>query len=504
MIRIGVARAALVCTAFAAAFAVAGFGVQSHETRVASAQEGSGQCGALRLAAAMPNNVLFNGAVDPQGSVDCFAWQEFFYLNWRAQPGAVGLPDPSAAPAAFGTPAKSASQMTTTVWESYHPSSDVFPDAAFRGISERPKAGHEVLAATSKFLGDAVDLHGIQQATTGWLTDQKRKLTFYEVRVDNDEYQYVTSNHLGTIAGQQACVNSKYGLQLPAGGGTSGKTPDYDCAGTAKVYGQNFGAIELKAAWIELPDQKLWSKYLTALADIYVPGLPPRKNVVVGLVGLHIIHKVPNQQQLNWATFEHVDNDPDASATPNPSATWTYNNPNCNPSTDHYKCVPNAQPSTPCLMAKGARASCDPFFAPIQVTRLTPIDSNASPVNAKAWALIQKANPASVFLHYELVQVQWPTSGTTVVPPQSRVPLPDGNPLPRTPVANTTMETYIQNKTCFYCHQYAPIASRKLLRASNGGTILSIPANPGLTAHVKAKADASFGSDYSFLFQKAR
>jgi hypothetical protein len=504
MIRIGIWRAALVCTAFAAAFVVAGFGVQSHEARVALAQEGSGQCGALRVAAAMPKSVLFNGAVDPQGSADCFAWQEFFYLNWRAQPGSVGLPDPSASPSAFGTPATSPSQITTTVWESYHPATDVFPDAVYSAVSARPRPGVEVLAATSKFDGDAIDLHGIQQATTGWLTDQKRKLTFYEVRVDNDEYQYITTNHLGTIAGQQACVNAKYGLQLPAGSGPSGTAIDHDCTGATKTYGQNFGAIELKAAWIELPDRKTWSTYLTALADIYAPGLPPRKNVVVGLVGLHIIHKVPNQQQLNWATFEHVDNAPNASATPNPTATWTYNNPNCNPSTDHYKCVPNTKPSTPCLAAKGATASCDPLYAPIQVTRLTAIDSNASPVNAKAWALIQKANPASVFLNYELVQVQWPTNGTAVVPPGSRVPLPDGSSLPRAPVANTTMETYIQNKTCFYCHQYAPIASRKLLRASNGGNILTIPANPGLTAHVKAKDDAAFGSDYSFLFQKAR
>jgi hypothetical protein len=504
MIRIRMWRAALVCTAFAAAFAVAGFSVQSHEARLASAQEGSGQCGTLKLTATMPTYVFFSGAVDPQGSADCFAWQEFFYLNWRAQPGSVGIPDPAAPPSAFGAPATSTSQMTTTVWESYHPATDLFADAAYRGVAERPRPGAEVLAATSKFDGETIDLHGIQQATTGWLTDQKHHLTFYEVRVDNDEYQYVSRNHLTTLAGQQVCVNSTYGLQLPAGGGQKGASIDHDCTGAATKYGQNFGAIELKAAWIPLPDPASWPKYLTALADIYAPGLPPQKNVVVGLTGLHIIHKVPNQQQLNWATFEHIANDPDAAASPNPAATWTYNNPNCNPSTDHYKCVPNVKPSTPCLAAQGATASCDPLYAPVQVTRLTALDAIASSENALAWKLIQAANPKSVFLNYELVQVQWPTNGTAVVPPGSRVPLPNGSPLPRAPVANTTMETYIQSKTCFYCHQYAPIAARKALRVNNGGSILTIPASPGLTATVKAKADAAFGSDYSFLFQKAR
>lgn len=62
-----------------------------------------------------------------------------------------------------------------------HPATDLFPDAAYRGVAERPRPSVKVLAATSKFDGDAIDLHGIEQATSGWLTDQKRKLTFYEV-----------------------------------------------------------------------------------------------------------------------------------------------------------------------------------------------------------------------------------------------------------------------------------------------------------------------------------
>lgn len=488
-------------------FAVAGFGTQFSPSHRAAAQEGAGQCGTLKLAPTMPNNVLFSGAVDGQGSVDCFAWQEFFYLNWRAKAGAVGVPDRTVPASQFGTPARTPSQITTTVWETYHAATELFPNPAYRGVAERPGPGRKVLAATSKFDGENVDLHGIQQATSGWLTDQQRKLTFYEVRVDNGEYEYISTNRLNNPLTQQFCAQSKYGLMLPVGsGGLLGAHNDHDCKGNVRHYGEDFGAIELKAAWIPLPNPSSWTSYLTALADVYAPGLPPQKNVVVGLVGLHIIHKVPDQQEFNWATFEHVDNDPDASATYPPGRRWTYNNPLCDPKTDHYKCVPNTKPGTPCPAARGATAvaGCDPFYAPVQVTRLTPLDSFARDRNASVWKMIRAANPQSVFLHYQLVQVLWPTNGRPTVPPRSRVPLPNGSPRPfNAAVANTTLETYIQSKTCFYCHQYAGVAALRV-RAMNSSSTIVIPAGPGLTATATPAPAASFASDYSFLFQKAR
>ena len=503
--------ATLTCAVAAAAFTVAAFSVRAHDARIASAQEGAGQCGTLKLAATMPHNVLFSGAVDGQGSVDCFAWQEFFFLNWRAKPGTVGVPDPTASAAQFGTPARTKAQMTTTVWETYHSATELFPNPAYRNVPERPRPGVRVLAATSKFDGEAIDLNGIQQATSGWLTDQKRKLTFYEVRVDNGEFEYISTNHLNIASVQRRCAQSTFGLLLPAGdGGLPGSRNDHDCNGTVRQYGENFGAIEMKAAWIPLADQRLWPQYLTALADVYSPGLPPQKNIVVGLVGLHIIHKVPDQQQFNWATFEHVDNDPDAGASPIPGKRWTYNNPNCNPAIDHYKCVPNTKPGTPCPAAAGASSSaagCDPLYDPVQVARVTPLDSFATQRNAAVWQMIRKANPQSVFLHYQLVQVLWPTAGTVKVAPNSRVPLSQGSPRPRDmPVANTTLETYIQDRTCFFCHQYASISSKSGLTAANGSQVIVIPTGQtrGTTGSPSPSPTPAYASDYSFLFHKAR
>jgi hypothetical protein len=504
-------RAVLTCAVVATAFAVAGFGVRAHDARVAFAQEGAGQCGTLKLAPTMPRTVLFSGAVDGQGSVDCFAWQEFFYLNWRAKPGAAGVPDPTASAAQFGTPAVTKSRMTTTVWETYHSATELFPNPAYRNVPERPRPGVRVLAATSKFDGEAIDLNGIQQATSGWLTDQRHHLTFYEVRVDNGEFEYISTNHLNVPAAQRRCAQSKYGLLLPQGdGGLVGARSDHDCSGNARSYGENFGAIEMKAAWIPLPDPSAWPRYLTALADVYAPGLPPQKNVVVGLVGLHIIHKVPDQQQFNWATFEHVDNDPDAGASPLPGRPWTYNDPACNPQTDHYKCVPNTKPGTPCPSAAGAApsaATCDPLDAPVQVTRVTPLDSFANGENAVVWKMIRKANPQSVFLHYQLVQVLWPTAGTVKVPPNSRVPLWQGSPRPRNaPVANTTLETYIQTKTCLYCHQYASIVSPGTA-ALGASRLIVIPAGGASAPNGASPTPApppGYASDFSFLFHKAR
>lgn len=491
-------RGALVFAAVVAIVATLLTAGLNGRARAAKPGENPGQCQTMALNATMPTYFNAAGAVDPQFEADCFAWQEFYYLNWRAQPGSVGLPDPSAKPADFG-----ASPAVTTVWETYHADGDVFPIAAQTHVHVHAPPGVRVFTAINKFNGDAINLHGITQATDGWLTGQNRQLTYYEVRMDNDEYQYLVGNHLAQASVQAACVRSPYGLQLPAGAGETGTNVDHDCAGRVASYGQKFGAIELKAAWIPIAAAQA-SRYLTARADVYAPGLPPQHDVLVGLVGLHIIHKVPNAQQFMWATFEHVDNAPDAKPAPSPTPTparWTYDNPACNPSTDHYRCVPNMQPGTPCPAAAGAAAACDPYTAPVQVTRVTPLDMFANSVNATSWGKIRAANARSVFLNYKLVQVQWPTAGSAMTPPGARVPLSAGSPLPRLPVANTTMETYAQNLTCFRCHTYAAIAATGMKLTAHGGRLIVIPGLSGAAAPSGTPAPAS---DYSFLLGKGR
>jgi hypothetical protein len=79
--------------------------------------------------------------------------------------------------------------------------------------------------------------------------------------------------------------------------------------------------------------------------------------------------------------------------------------------------------------------------------------------------LITAANPKSVFQYYELVDVLWSTSPQDTYTNQPGQPGPTmlsmsgATPDPSAlPVANTTVETFVQNLTCMSCHVTAKTA----------------------------------------------
>jgi hypothetical protein len=100
-----------------------------------------------------------------------------------------------------------------------------------------------------------------------------------------------------------------------------------------------------------------------------------------------------------------------------------------------------------------------------------------------------------VFQYYQLVDVLW--SGS----PQDNYTNQQGQPGPATPlsmsgatpdpsalpVANTTMETYVQNHTCLYCHVYASVAGSNTY-ASDFSFVLGEAQAPGLFAARARKA----------------
>lgn len=123
-----------------------------------------------------------NAGTDQLG-VNCFAWQEFVALNWRADPARPGYPDPAAGPAQFGNPADAA----PTVWETYFEAADVF-GGTLQGDWQAKRPEGKRLFRTSKF--HALDLSDITQAGEGhhWLTNQRGEITYYEVMMNRDEY----------------------------------------------------------------------------------------------------------------------------------------------------------------------------------------------------------------------------------------------------------------------------------------------------------------------------
>jgi hypothetical protein len=465
-----------------------------------------------------PIPVLF-GSVSQQRGADCLAWQTFIALNWKSDPNNPGSPLPSAP---FGDPGDSA----PVVWESFHDAAAVF--SAANGSQLRASAGPngvKALLRNSKFDGSGVALSGVGQAGPGyWLTSQKGELTYYEARMNKDEFMYITSNvyDLTTAAGQQACATAAGGFALPAGGGG-----DKDCNGNPARYGDDVGAIEIKASWLPLPaDGSLNYRYKTSIAQITDPfGNTSQR--IVALVGLHIVHRLKNAPQLVWATFEHVDNTPDAStsgwrpanlpANPNwnpataPGAQfgYTYFSASCNVSTDRYGCAFNKPPAAsdgatpfPCN-AQGQPQGCYPYGAPMQIVRRVPVDSaNANPVTAYVWSLLANT---SVFNYYRLINVQWPQNPATLTP-GAAPPLPNGTITPSSGtgiVANTTLETFEQaSNSCVDCHQSAGVAQ---VGTSRGARLMGQPRGSALKARLTTGqeqcAAGPYAASYSFLFQ---
>lgn len=435
-----------------------------------------------------------------QDNFNCFAWQEFIALNWKASPTQPGQPDTSALPAVFGEPSASGTPAPS-VWETYALDSDIFrPGAAaptgfgpsaprltsaasgkFAQVASQPRAGgyryftgRHVLTAVNKATATGADgqpLSEVFQAFThSWVTAQNRQTTFYEVRVNQDEYDYIVDNVLYDANCQLVAMQSGVGIHLPDG--TSG----------------GVGAIEVKAAWIPLTDSKDYARYLTAPALVIDPGSSQPRPVTVGLVGLHIIHKTKKAQQFTWATFEHVNNAPDRGATGGGS--FTYFNPSCDPATDPYKCAVNTEPP-----------ACTPpacnYAAPTQVVRENPRPAYVTALNTYVQGVITKANPDSVFQYYQLVNVMWPNQNTTITGTPV-APLTDGTAQPpagQGGLSNTVLETYFQSRADFSPN---PSLSQPSCLACHTVAAIAAPAS-----HFAAAKTPAYASDYSFLFSLA-
>lgn len=437
-----------------------------------------------------------------QQDANCFAWQEFVALNWRAAPNLCGVPDTTATPAQFGEP----NDTSPVVWETFAEDSQVFkpqaakpdpwcaaqplPESVRRApgaasLKPTSRRGYKTLVLDSKFAANLpLSLQEFQEAfpNDAWLTAQSGHLTMYEIRLNEDEFNYIDQNTLYDANVQKSFVLEP-GINLPDG------TPTFSSYG--KV-----GAIEVKAAWLELDDPTLYPSYKTSKAIVKYPNDPTPHAVTVGLIGLHIIHKTGLAQQFVWATFEHAGLDPTTMDVQNHtfSPPYVYFDPSCNPSTDPYQCQLNTPPT-----------SGDPYNAPIQVARVHPISSNVSDnvagLNQAMWNLIAASNPSSVFLNYQLVDVLWPNNNT-MIPPAATIPLTQGDPQPDPtlrPVANTSLETYIQKATCLDCHASAPISS------AQAQSVLRIPKprRTGAASAPRTTSSPTYASDYSFLFSQA-
>ncbi|PRQ02671.1 cytochrome c family protein [Enhygromyxa salina] len=417
--------------------------------------------------------LTFGPAVPPDFSqvssdqdADCFGWQEFIALNWPAD-GQGGFGDPG--------------DLSPLAWQGYMSNHQFFqpngappppwgtsPTITLDCIAEAgldPANANALTALTmvTKFSSDRESSDAHQAAPykePAWLGDVSGHNVWYEVRLNEDEYNNLVANQLYSLEDQTNYYANAANpaLALPMGAWTS-----------------EIGAMEVKAAWIEAenPIDDKWKEYKLTKAVVVESDTQKCRAMTVALVALHIIHKTETQPTWIWATFEHVDNTPDNSEAANTTKTWTFFDPNCAPKT-----VSNIPEFCQFKGQSEVTVGCDssawnqapqywigedcPDPVPVQVTRVAPIDANASAANHAAWQAVTAAGYTdSVWLNYQLVNVQWSTNPPTSQP--KLVPLDVLSMQPDSNIANTVLETYIQDKRCVDCHRKATIAGSETL-----------------------------------------
>jgi hypothetical protein len=363
-----------------------------------------------------------------QPCFDVFSWQSFVALNWPAN--------------SDGSPVKGSftdDPQSMRVWEYYTDPAVIFETneqllpftgpvkqgSGLKGLRMFAKLSHELMNVPAS----------IKEATGQPIIDKNLNFALYEIRLNGDEVDYILKDSLFTLEGQQ-----KRTVSFPAGSATGG-----------------VGAMEIKATWKILTGADDATKFYHRSAVIYVPanqsasGKPLYLQETVGLVAMHIIHKTTKFPFWVWSTFEHINNAPEQAQVGSAGNQYSFYNPACSSCTEN---TPVAEPTGGYIWQTTkpyAKAYAVNGQYGTQAVRSNPVYGPTEAVN-QTW---QKAlaSAGSVFANYRLIGSQWSVVGETF--PADTISAPDT-------LANTTLETYIQNSSCtMTCHKFAKDAANK-------------------------------------------
>jgi hypothetical protein len=302
------------------------------------------------------------------------------------------------------------------------------------------------------FLDASGNAIGVGQANgSGVLMAQTGSLVYYASEV-NDVYAYLLTG-------------TKSGGITPAPTRFPTSQPELDkIAAFALSHGKTFPhpnvlALEVKSAWVETAGLDV-NKYITMTATIptydksdyrhwVLTGSTPAR---LALVGMHIVGSVAGNPEMIWATFEHVDNSPNAAysyndasgqtmtVVQNTSGSWLFSASNSSGRFNEQHM--NAR------KASSIDAEPDQTIGPSDTRRENAWGSASNAfknteIIAINNSILGMLAPGDVRKNYLLIGATWTIGG---------VPPGDGNQVGTNQLANSTMETYQQPSNCFSCH----------------------------------------------------
>ena len=370
---------------------------------------------------------------NPIAFFDDFSWRMFVALNWPATQDR-GVPDRSKKFGADGPTVwetwktdyeiHQPNAQRPTVWSSY----DAISPCSSMPVSDA--ALNKVFAGGS--LSGSAAIADYNQADfgvpRGCLVAQNRTYVRYEIHVNQIEFDFIRGPDGDQSKWFYIIDNLPSQMQptlvLPA------------------------GSIEIKASWKEfnLPaEQELAKRFHTRKATLVDPQGNCRHDVVMGLIGLHIVHKTPSRREWIWTSFEHVYN-----LTP-----AVIGDPAAPPALVNRLLTPPISANNP--------PSLNPRAVPAKRLR----DIHASTKQTNDLYRNATAIKGTVWENYQLVLTQWPTQpapddatfqqhfANPNYPVTAGSPFPSDADAMATSFANVTMETsndFQRGVSCMNCH----------------------------------------------------
>jgi hypothetical protein len=382
-----------------------------------------------------------------QNAADDFSWKTFIAINWPANED--GSPD---------TTKKFGSDSDFTVLEHWMPGTNLFVDSnqvskewnyGLTGNSHPANSSPTIdLRIIPKF--ETIDKSNAENLP---LVDVHGKYTLFMIYYNKQAYDYVVKGNLYSKKGQQNFVKTwpslTEGLKVTQDGEPFGIEKNFKRAyfsvGTTKdstivkdgktfYFSQNPGTVILKTGWRIMSPKDDKSRFYTKKVII-----KNGQEIEVGLVAMHIAHKVSEATQWVWSTFEQIDNAPEMS---NDGSAIIESNKNYS-----YFDKTKNDPSIFNLATDSSLYFDGTQRKPAQVVRVNKIEESTEKINKFYTENIKKNQPESVWQYYKLVGTQWPFDFALFTA--------GGDYTPKI-LANTVLETYSQStSSCMDCHSQA-------------------------------------------------
>lgn len=447
------------------------------------------------------------GIFQTQQAFDLFSWQTFVAINWPAHTDTNNYGKPKSQ--VIGT-----DPQADRVWETFIPPRLVFQKG---GVTPQPyvppaprPCNIDAIGKRSHLLNEMDEAFFNLEKPLPPIIDNNTNYARYEIRFNKVQYDYIQTNKLYSVEGQKKFISSGGRITLPN------------------------GSIELKVAWKKMGAGDDTNRFFTQLADVlenpYTNSSKILRDQLYGLIGMHIMYKVPGVPQWVWPTFEHVDNAPVSDLRVlSPTRTnriigdwrWAGGNWKYAPPKAKYSffnatlpfgagiyatnlSIGGFNPASRAAMDaanKGRGAWPDDYYQrrsqriPSQITKVITENNSivaskwTAALNAAMQNQLRQAAPNGPWQNYRLLTTQWPVNPSTwtnyVANHETTVgagTVRAGNPAPVS-IGNAVAETYMQiNGSCMNCHSGATV----MFHATGGVYGTNQPY-----------------SDFSFMFQRA-